>query len=166
MSKNLTNFKCNFANCNKIYSSKYNLSRHIESNHSKHKRFRCRICGKCLSSKQNLQEHRYTHSKVKPYICSVPLCGKTFRQSSQLSNHRKLHKEILLVTQRQREFKELKVKGMQLTSILDTVNQDYAKDFSESNMDYSPLPRITTPQTQVVLPIFPGLPIRTSLGSV
>ena len=166
MSKKLNNYKCNFANCNKLYSSKYNLSRHIESNHSKHKRFRCRICGKCLSSKQNLQEHRYTHSKVKPYICSVPLCGKTFRQSSQLSNHRKLHKEISLVTQRQREFKELKVKAMQLTSILNTVKQDYAEDISEFNIEYFPLPSITTPQILVVLPTLQGIPFRMSLESV
>ena len=110
MSSNTTEFQCKHANCRKNYSSRYNLRRHIEATHKKIKRFRCKNCGKYLSSKQNLQEHIYIHSQAKPYQCLEADCGKIFRQSSQLSNHRKFHKELMLINQKQHEFKELRVK--------------------------------------------------------
>lgn len=109
MSNQSPEFHCRATGCGKSYSSKYNLRRHIESNHCKNKRFRCRACGKYLSSRQNLQEHMHTHTRVKPYICREIHCGKSFRQSSQLSNHKKLHKELQSLFRQQSHFKELKV---------------------------------------------------------
>lgn len=145
-------FQCKYPSCDKSYSSKYNLRRHIESNHSKVKRFRCRICGKYLSSKQNLQEHLYTHTQAKPYVCREPHCGKTFRQSSQLSNHKKLHQELNLMFRQQNELKEFKVIFKQLTQ--------YYKQFTRELIEYPNnlaeeiifLPDLSRPQILVCLP--------------
>ena len=55
--------KCNFPNCGKILSSKYNLKRHIESCHNGIRPYECSICYKRFSSKQNKREHvRLEHS--------------------------------------------------------------------------------------------------------
>lgn len=105
-------FKCQFSDCEKLYSTKYNLQRHWELKHLETKRFRCLVCGKCLSSKQNLSEHSYTHSLAKPYLCKELMCGMAFRQNSQLSNHKKLHKELKKILNNSGEFKELKVFDM------------------------------------------------------
>ena len=100
---------CNYEGCSKVYSTKYNLRRHFETAHSGYKRFICRICGKILSSRQNLDEHSFTHSKINPFKCPEPNCRLAFRQRSQLSNHRKLHTELHNLTMQMRKFIELKV---------------------------------------------------------
>lgn len=98
MSTQSKTFSCKFPKCLKTYSNKFNLQRHIELKHGKPKRFRCRQCGKYLSSKQNLKEHQNIHSQISPYQCKEPNCGMTFRQTSQYSNHKKLHREVLLMS--------------------------------------------------------------------
>ena len=100
---------CNIQGCSRVYSTKYNLKRHFEAAHSGLNRFICRICQKPLSSKQNLDEHSFTHSRVKPHMCPEPKCGQLFRQRSQLSNHRKLHAELEIFSKGMRKFIELKV---------------------------------------------------------
>ena len=152
MSNQIGEFICKHANCERSYSSKYNLRRHIESNHSKIKRFRCRACGKHLSSKQNLQEHLYTHSKVKPYVCAEPHCEKSFRQSSQLSNHKKLHQELLAFCRQQNEFKELKLHSRSFT---EKFQENLECSRSHELMDCEEnifLPKLSGPQNSVVLP--------------
>jgi len=56
--------------------------------------FKCKYCNRNLSSRQNLREHIYIHTGVRPYKCTEPGCSKTFRQGSLLSIHRKAHKTI------------------------------------------------------------------------
>ena len=84
-------FKCSVEECEKSYSSRCNLNRHIKLHHQKIA-FVCPICQKKLSSKQSKDEHIFSHRKEKPYVCSHPGCTETFRQASQLSFHKKLHK--------------------------------------------------------------------------
>ncbi|OMJ81754.1 hypothetical protein SteCoe_17693 [Stentor coeruleus] len=141
MSTHPSQFQCKFMGCTKSYSSKYNLRRHIESNHSKVKRFRCRKCGKYLSSKQNLQEHRYTHTQEKPYVCKEPLCGKAFRQSSQLSNHKKIHQGLITWYRQQNEFKELK-----LTSLLKQHTREIQEYTVDPGEEIILLPELSGPQ--------------------
>ncbi|CAG0903306.1 unnamed protein product [Cyprideis torosa] len=50
------------------------------------KRSTCAVCGKSLSSKQNLQFHELTHTGEKPFACRI--CGKSFKRSSNLSAHK------------------------------------------------------------------------------
>lgn len=54
--------------------------------------FKCKYCNRNLSSRQNLREHNYIHTGVRPYKCPEPGCLKTFRQGSLMSIHRKTHK--------------------------------------------------------------------------
>lgn len=85
-------YRCYYEYCGRIFNSKYNLQRHINSKHLKIKSFSCNICGKQVASRQNLIEHEFTHTGEKPFICPVANCGKRYRQSSQLCVHKKTHK--------------------------------------------------------------------------
>lgn len=144
-------FACHFNGCEKTYESKYSLKRHFELQHCKSKRFRCRVCSKCLSSKQSLQEHSYTHSKVKPYVCQEACCGIAFRQKSLLSIHKKVHSSLKKLTSLF-AFKELKVKLRQLTSLQSlVVRNDFCFD-QQNKGKYIELPLISGEQTGVILP--------------
>lgn len=82
---------CPMNDCGKEYQSKFNLKKHFKVSHLKGKCFECLTCNKSFVSKQNLQEHSYIHSGLKPFRCSF--CGKKFRQTSQLSLHKRKHKK-------------------------------------------------------------------------
>lgn len=82
---------CYYKVCERIFNSKYNLQRHINSKHLSIKNYSCSLCGKKVVSKQNLIEHEYIHTGDKPFECPVPGCGKRYRQSSQLCVHKKAH---------------------------------------------------------------------------
>ena len=85
---------CMHEDCFKTYSNPFNLKRHIESFHQGIKKFFCGICGKGLSSKQNMREHSFIHQGTKPYTCTFPNCPEAFRQLSQLKMHRAFHSEV------------------------------------------------------------------------
>ncbi|OMJ91501.1 hypothetical protein SteCoe_5870 [Stentor coeruleus] len=80
---------CMINNCNKTYSTKFNLKRHVEISHLKQKKQKCEYCNKLFVSRQNLREHTFIHTGLKPYQCSF--CGEYFRQISQLSLHKRNH---------------------------------------------------------------------------
>lgn len=88
----VVSYKCYYDYCSRIFNSKYNLQRHINSKHLRIKGFACNICRKQVASRQNLIEHEFTHTGEKPFICPVSNCGKRYRQSSQLCVHKKTHK--------------------------------------------------------------------------
>lgn len=77
-------------NCQKTYTTHFNLRRHIETNHQ-NKKFSCEKCGREVATKHSLKEHMYIHTGEAPYVCSEPGCNKTFRQMSQFSVHKKAH---------------------------------------------------------------------------
>lgn len=80
---------CMMNNCNKSYSTKFNLKRHVEIAHLKQKKHKCNFCERFFVSQQNLREHIFIHTGAKPYQCSI--CGDYFRQISQLSLHKRNH---------------------------------------------------------------------------
>ena len=56
-------FTCYYSRCSKSYRTKYNLRRHINSNHLKIKEFICVYCSKLFACKQNLTGHEKLHLK-------------------------------------------------------------------------------------------------------
>ena len=83
--------ECQYDGCRRKYCSYFNLKRHIESSHMGLRKFKCDICGKNLSSKQNSIDHQNKHTGEKPYKCSFPDCNEAFRQLSQYYIHKQLH---------------------------------------------------------------------------
>ena len=152
MSNPSKTFSCTFPKCLKTYGNKFNLHRHIEVNHGNSKRFRCRQCGKYLSSKQNLKEHKNIHSQRFPYKCKEPLCGMTFSQTSQYSNHKKLHREILLMAMSLQEPLSLVVITIQLTDYFKEATNEVVKGTSVIDIENIELPKISKPQISVTLP--------------
>ncbi|CAG0898567.1 unnamed protein product, partial [Cyprideis torosa] len=53
------------------------------------KRFICGVCGKSVSTKQNLQSHEFIHTGEKPFACRI--CGKSFADRSALGRHELIH---------------------------------------------------------------------------
>lgn len=56
-------YKCYYSDCQRSYKTKYNLKRHINSNHLLIKDFSCEFCAKTFASKQNLQGHESLHKE-------------------------------------------------------------------------------------------------------
>lgn len=80
---------CMFSGCNREYTTKINLKRHVLITHIDTRRFTCIQCNQSFSSKQNLTEHSYLHSGEKPYKCNK--CNQSFRHLSSYSLHSKFH---------------------------------------------------------------------------
>lgn len=147
MASNILDFKCEFENCSKAYKSKFNLNRHIEIVHQSLKRFQCDICHKLLSSKQNLEEHYFTHTGEKSFRCTESGCLKSFRQRSQLSNHKKIH-EYLRVLEN-----DLKLREDNQGISEDGTGLNQLKKLSlEKFKEVYKLPAITEPKCCVKLP--------------
>lgn len=68
-------FKCYYPNCPRSYNSKYNLKRHINTNHLHLKSYPCDQCDKTFASKKNLLKHTATHSETR--FEEIPLMLKT-----------------------------------------------------------------------------------------
>ena len=76
--------KCDI--CNKLFSNKSSLTRHIKSVHEKIK-FKCEICDKELSRKDDLQRHKLSvHSKSIELECVV--CERKFSRKDHLLAHK------------------------------------------------------------------------------
>lgn len=89
-------YSCGFNYCDKEYSSKFSLERHIQIIHLKKKEVECELCHKKFRVMQNLVEHKYIHQNIKPYECE--LCGKNFRHNSTFLAHKR-KKECLNAAQ-------------------------------------------------------------------
>lgn len=85
---------CDYDGCTRSYCSSFNLKRHIESAHFGLRKFKCPMCPRLLSSKQNLLDHQNIHTGAKPYHCEIPGCNLHFRQLSQYYLHKQLHNEV------------------------------------------------------------------------
>ena len=72
--------------CNKLFSNKSNLRKHIKSVHEKMK-FKSEICDKEFSQEDNLQRHKKAvHSKSIEFKCTV--CERKFSRKENLQAHK------------------------------------------------------------------------------
>ena len=53
-------YKCYYEDCSRIYNSKYNLIRHINSYHLDNKSYMCSYCNKSFYNKQCLDVHIFS----------------------------------------------------------------------------------------------------------
>ncbi|OMJ71047.1 hypothetical protein SteCoe_30847 [Stentor coeruleus] len=147
--------KCDYEGCSKIYGSSINLNRHIETAHFGMRKFKCSICQKILSSKQNLIDHQNIHTGAKPYVCEISDCNQHFRQLSQYYLHKQLHAEVSNQLR-----KDNCVAELSLQLLVKKLSQEYNK--KECNTINLPcqelhLPLIKNYQLEVKLPLHPVL---------
>jgi len=78
-------FECK--DCEKRFSTKYQLKDHRLVQHENPNEFQCKVCKKSLRSKQSLNFHLQTHEEnpAKPFKCLK--CQKSFRLKQQLKLH-------------------------------------------------------------------------------
>jgi uncharacterized Zn-finger protein len=68
-------YKCDIKNCQKPCSSKFSLKRHTLLIHLKNrKKHVCPHCNKDFALAQYLEEHEYTHSRARPFVCGYNGC--------------------------------------------------------------------------------------------
>lgn len=147
---------CNHSGCTKSYCSSFNLKRHIESTHQGIRRFKCHLCGRHLSSKQNLIDHQNIHSGAKPYSCDYPDCEMKFRQLSQYYLHRQLHNEISNIIDHQYIIPDLNTDFLvrRLTEGLTEACETYKLQLNNTNIE---LPLIQSGQNEAILPPYSSL---------
>lgn len=78
---------CSYPKCDKEYSSKFSLKRHIQVYHFKKREVECQVCHKTFRILQNLVEHTYIHLNIKPYSCEF--CGDSFRHKASFLAHKR-----------------------------------------------------------------------------
>ena len=79
-------FKCE--HCLKIFGSKNNMQKHIDTIHKKLRKHVCNICGKSFTDPTPLKQHTQRHNadpKVRPFKCK--LCEKDFMLQVHLRAH-------------------------------------------------------------------------------
>ena len=85
----LKNHKCTYLMCDKQFSSRKHLNRHMRTVHLKTKEYRCVGCDKQFTQRSSLNRHMKlpVHLKIKDYKCEK--CHKRFTYSSDLHHHMK-----------------------------------------------------------------------------
>uniref|UniRef100_A0A3B3Z2R1 C2H2-type domain-containing protein n=1 Tax=Poecilia mexicana TaxID=48701 RepID=A0A3B3Z2R1_9TELE len=64
--------------CEKVFNYKNNLVQHRRT-HTGERPFSCKTCGKSFSKSSNLKVHMRSHTGERPFICSI--CGKALKGS-------------------------------------------------------------------------------------
>ncbi|XP_022829377.1 zinc finger protein 525-like isoform X2 [Spodoptera litura] len=91
---NIRPFPCNQPNCNKAYTNKSHLDRHMNSVHLPQEKdvvYSCSQCMKPFANRQNLKRHINTVHAVQ-FTCD--LCKMTYKKKNQLTAHMYQHTGI------------------------------------------------------------------------
>jgi hypothetical protein len=84
---------CRWAECDRhgrAFPQRQKIHRHLIT-HTKNKPFTCSVCGAAFSESVVLTQHMRIHSGERPYQCPEPGCGKRFAASTALSVHMRTH---------------------------------------------------------------------------
>ena len=77
-------YQCNL--CDKSFRWDSSLNSHMQAAHNKSTpAFQCNDCGRSFKDKNNYKKHTFTHSKIKPYACTM--CRKGFIRKDLLKKH-------------------------------------------------------------------------------
>lgn len=80
------NLQCDI--CEKIFSCRKHLARHMRLHADQNVKMTCEICGKVFIYKWSLKVHMRIHANFKEYSCE---CGKQFNRRDKMLEHRKTH---------------------------------------------------------------------------
>ena len=80
--------------CDKSFTQRGNLERHISNIHTKEKPYVCNICHKNFSDGGSLTRHRRIHTGQMPYSCTT--CPKKFTDQSNCIKHIQSHVSLAL----------------------------------------------------------------------
>uniref|UniRef100_A0A336N0Y8 CSON004154 protein n=1 Tax=Culicoides sonorensis TaxID=179676 RepID=A0A336N0Y8_CULSO len=75
--------------CDKQFSSKSVLTRHIRTVHEKVRKYSCYICTQSFKLKSHLDAHQSSHTNERPFKCEI--CSLSFKTEIVLKNHLKSH---------------------------------------------------------------------------
>lgn len=94
------NFLCTEEKCGMKFKSKWNLKKHTDNIHlkKKPKKYKCTDCGEEFNKHNWLTKHRYKHTGIKPYECSVEGCNARFLFPNVLKKHMKVHEGYICST--------------------------------------------------------------------
>jgi hypothetical protein len=83
--------KCAYENCATFFTKLANLRIHVQTEHSKQKKYVCDVSGCNFESSTSLKIHKKQHAMERRrrylYICQVPGCSSRFLLLEQLSEH-------------------------------------------------------------------------------
>lgn len=80
------NLQCDI--CEKMFSRKKHLARHMRLHTDQNVKMTCDICGKVFIYKWSLKVHMQIHANFKEYSCE---CGMQFNRRDKMLEHRKTH---------------------------------------------------------------------------
>lgn len=81
-------FECRI--CSKSFRYRFQIQRHVKTNHSTEKPFICSVCGATFSIKYYLTRHLKLHNPEEKFRCKV--CPREFNRKYQLVEHELSHK--------------------------------------------------------------------------
>ena len=71
--------------CDTSFTFESSLNRHRNSVHLNRNLHVCGICGKCITRKENFEDHMNMHNNIRPHKC--PQCGIGFSFKNKLRHH-------------------------------------------------------------------------------
>ena len=77
--------------CTKIFSNPLSLQKHHY--HHVGKQYPCDVCNHTFPFESQLKDHRKSHFKTKPHMCSYPNCGKEATHLYDMKKHERTHRK-------------------------------------------------------------------------
>ena len=77
--------------CEKVYNNPLSLQKHHYVHSSQEKQEKCENCGRTFPFASQLADHRKSHLKQWPHVCSHIGCGKDFTRRHDLHKHERTH---------------------------------------------------------------------------